>query len=208
MLEYLPDPRDRAVLGSAPTLMQPLHSALPPCPLQAHRYVAARDGLYLQARSVGIDACLAIAPVQYGNLPYGVLRERVRLVGGRIPYTLYRDICAQAAAAAPNEWACLILFDPDEGYRVHVPDVDSRSAGHIRYQTGRYDPEQVVVDLHTHGQGEAFFSATDDDDDRTGGIYLSVVLGRCGVAHGPTQATRMAINGHLIPVNVQLWADD
>lgn len=205
MIEYLSDPRDQAVLASAPTLMQPRYGELPPCPVQTHRYVAAQDGLYLQARTAGLDLCLRVAPVEQGPLPYGSLREHVRLAGGRIPWPLYQTICREAARAAPAEWACLVLHDPEQGYRLHIPRVASRSAGHIRYLTGDYDPDQVVIDLHTHGLGDAFFSATDDADDRAGGIYLSVVLGRCVAGSPPMQVTRVVAHGHLIPVELALW---
>ena len=144
MLEYLSDPRDRVVLSAAPTLMQPIHGTPMPCPINTHRYTAAREGLFVQARTAGLDVCKLIAPSEAGPLPYGPLCEWVRLPGGRIPSHLYQEILHKARDASPNEWACLMLYDPACGYRLHEPQVDSRSAGHIRYLSHSYDPEQVV----------------------------------------------------------------
>lgn len=203
-LDYLSDPRDRAVFASAPTLMQPSHEDLPPCPYNTHRYVAARDGLYLQARTHGLSVCKHIAPCGQGTLPYGPLSEYVRLTGGRLPRTLYDEIVAHARQALPEEWACLILYEPGHGYRLHVPSVESASGGHIRYRTETFDPEQVVVDMHTHGYGNAFFSPIDDADDQHGGVHISVVLGECD-KETPSQVTRLAVHGHLLPVELALW---
>lgn len=206
MFDYLLDPRDRAVFGSAPTLMQPSRDELPPCPLNTHRYVAARDGLYLQARTVGLSLCKRISKCEFGTLPYGSVDEYVRLIGGRIPQSVYSDILARARAALPDEYACLILYDPSSGYRLHEPGVESRSDGHIRYLTNDYDPEAVVVDLHTHGYGAAFFSWVDDEDDRNSGVHISVVLGDCNQPV-PSQVARLVVHGHLIPVQIALWAE-
>ncbi len=205
MLDYLIDPRDQAVLGAVPTLMQPLHGTLEPCPLFTHRFVIARDGVYLQARTPALDVCLQVAAAQCCAFPYGTLTEHCRLAGGPIPWRLFESIRRMAQAASPDEWACQILHDPDEGYRIHVPRVISCTAGHITYATDSFDPEQVVVDLHTHGEGEAFFSATDDESDRQGGIYIAVVLGRCGPHQHMTQATRLVVNGLLLNVELGLW---
>ncbi len=203
--DYLADPRDRAVFSAAPTLMQPSREPLPPCPYNTHRYVVARDGLYLQARTRSLSLCKRIATVTGGTLPYGALSEHVHLAGGRIPRALQQSIVEKARAALPNEWACLVLYDPAAGYRLHEPTAEARSAGHIRYQTAGVDFEQVVVDLHTHGYGAAFFSSVDDEDDRArGGIHISVVLGDCNQEH-PAQKMRLVVHGHLIEVALDLW---
>lgn len=205
-LDYLKDSRDRAILGSTPTLMQPLYGELPPVDHYRHRFVLARDGLYLQARTPALSVCLRVTGEVLCPFPYGELQESVQLTAGKIPYSLYMEMSKRALAANPTEYACLALYDKDNNeYRLHEPGVVSASPGHIDFTTGGYDPESVVLDLHTHGEGEAFFSPTDDHSDGQGGIYFASVLGRCQSSETMTAATRIVVNGIFYPVPWTPW---
>lgn len=204
MLDEVYTPADQVLLSAAPTLMQPLLGQLPPPALGGYRFVVGRRGLFAQARSRGIEACLSVAPSSH-DLPYGDVIERVRLRQGRIPGRILDEILAEARAALPKEWACLILLDEGGQYRIHVPRVIQASRGHIQYATDDYDPEAVVVDLHTHGTGRAFFSGTDDHDDRVSGFQISVVLGQLDRPM-PQCLMRVSIHGQMFPVRLALWS--
>jgi PRTRC genetic system protein A len=54
------------------------------------------------------------------------------------------------------------------------------------------DGEEIAVDLHTHGRLPAWFSATDDADDR--GIKIAGVFGHLHEPV-PTAAFRLVLNG-------------
>lgn len=201
MLERLTDPRDRVLLEATPTLMQPLFGELPPVPMHRHRFVIARDGVYLQARTPGLVVCLRVSGKHVCEFPYGRLEESVVMPGGPLPADLVEALYAHAVTAAPQEWACAILYDPTERrYRLHIPETESVSQRHIRYRTTGYDAEQLVFDVHTHGDGPAFFSGTDDISDRQGGIYIAIVLGRCGTANTLTATARIVVDGIFYPV--------
>ena len=79
---YLQNPFDKAVCGLTPLLMAPLRGTLEPPPLGGYRFVAASLGLYAEARSETVETRLLKAEA---SLPYGDVREGIRLVNGPIP---------------------------------------------------------------------------------------------------------------------------
>jgi len=191
--EYLADPRDRALLGATPTLMAPRFGRLPPPIVGQHRFVAGAGGLYLQGRSRALDVALRVADTPF-PLPYGQVPEGVLLRHGALGQDLLLEAEARARATAPREWAGVVVLDHDGSYRlVEPPPVWSRTDS-VRYRVEGFDPEALVLDLHSHGDGEAYFSATDDASDREGGIYLAAVIGRCRDKQ-PTWAWRLVVNG-------------
>jgi len=206
-VDYLTDPRDRVILGQTPVLMQPLFGQLPPLEPHKHRFVAARSGIFLQCSTPTLRVCVRVSRTLF-DLPYGDLDERVELVGGRLPRHLYDSMRDRAVAACPSEWACLVLWDAERSaYQIVEPDVVSASAGHIRFRNDQYDPDTLVLDLHTHGRLDAYFSQTDDASDCEGGCYLATVLGHCESVDSITATTRIVVNGLFYPVKWSPWED-
>lgn len=204
MLDYLTDPRDYAICGLTPTLVAPHFSALPPVPINHYRFVMASNGLFLQARNRALNVTLRMGDVP-ARLPYGPMQESVELIDGPLPYPLFETMRELALGAAPREWAGIVVFDPDAGrYRLVEPAVTSASAAHITYDTRAFDDEFVVLDIHSHGYGQAFFSRTDDESDQSG-IKLATVLGHCREPDTVAAVTRIAVHGHFYPVNWTPW---
>ena len=58
----------------------------------------------------------------------------------------------------------------------------------------------MVVDIHSHGWAPAFFSSTDDADDR-GAMKISLVLGNLDRAR-PSSAMRLCMAGLVQPVTM------
>jgi PRTRC genetic system protein A len=204
MLGYLSDPRDRALCSLTPTLMAPRFGVLDAPPIGQHRYIIGSNGLFLQARTHALDVCVKVADT--GPLPYGTVEPYVRMARAPLPRQMFESMRDKAVAACPNEWAGVVVFDPAlDGYRLVEPEVQSVSAGHISYSTDSYDDEHLVLDIHSHGTGGAFFSRTDDDSDR-GGIYLAAVLGRCAERDTVTVKTRIVVNGQYFEVPWTVWA--
>jgi len=58
--------------------------------------------------------------------------------------------------------------------------------------------------VHSHGAGEAFFSAQDDAADQTAGdgVYVAVVLGRCIDAAQVTVTQRLVVWRGLLPLRL------
>lgn len=195
-------PADRALLGATPMLMAPRIGTLDPPPLDTARFLAASDGIYVQARTRAITASYQIAECV---LPYGNARSEVKLAGGKIPLEILNQAIELARSSLPDEWAGLVLWDHEaHRYRLWTPPHGAVRAtpGSCSYQLSGVDPSSVVVDLHSHGNMKAFFSNTDDRDDRANPaqVFVSMVMGRL---HLPTPmiCSRLVINGHLIPMN-------
>lgn len=203
-MNYLSDPRDLAVCAVTPTLMAPRYGALPPVAVGQYRFVVASNGVFVQARSRAVDVCLRIGSAN--GLPYGTLDEYVRLAGGPIPRELGEQLMARAIAATPNEWAGIVVYDAlEQAYRVMEPPVSSVSPGHITYATSGYDDELLVLDIHSHGTGHAFFSGTDNRSDNHG-VYLASVLGCCKDMNDIEVKTRIVVHGIHYNVGWTPWA--
>ncbi len=201
MADTVLDPRDRALFCATPMLMAPRFGVLPELCVGEHRFVAAANGIFVQARSKALAVTLKVARAP--RLPYGELRESVELAGGRIPVSLWEAMRTKAVARAPKEWAGVVVYEGD-AYRLIEPEVESVSGAHIRYRTEEYDDEAVALDVHSHGHGNAFFSDTDDESDR-GGFYIACVLGNCRSVTGVSVKTRIALRGIFYNVEWTPW---
>lgn len=195
LLDYLTDSRDKALLSATPTLMAPHFGKLPPCDLGAHRFVVARNGLFIQARTHVLDVCACIN--KDVSLPYGTLKERVTLLHGGLSADLFSTLMADAQKALPNEWAGLIVWNEEiSSYEYLRPQTVGQSSHHISYLNNQYDTNNLLLDAHSHAHGRAFFSTTDDASDL--GIHLSLVFGRCEDLATMETKARLCVHGHFI----------
>jgi len=177
-------PLDAAIQSSCPTALAPHHGELSPL-LAGKRLILASDGLYLEVRSTALHALQRIAVLQ---TPYGTVEPFLRLASGPIPRDLLRR-ATDAAAATRDEVAFAIVADGQGGYSLVQPEVHSASASHITYADALPD-DLLVLDIHSHGDGHAFFSAADDASDLSRpGPYIALVVGRCSTA--PEIAARL-----------------
>ncbi|AOV18708.1 hypothetical protein BJI67_15800 (plasmid) [Acidihalobacter aeolianus] len=193
------DPRDHAALGITPMLMAPRFGELPPVGLGLYRYVAAQDGVYQEARSNALDVCLR---VQKGRFPYGSRRARFTMPFGPVPQKLLNECIALARAVLPNEWGGLIVVENGQ-YRLVAPPPTLANPHRLDYSVVGIDPENIAVDIHSHGAGRAGFSPTDDADDR--GFYLAAVLGRLD-RPSPEIAMRLCVHGRHLPIDWTPWS--
>lgn len=82
-------------------------------------------------------------------------------------------------------------FSSEQGWSVTRPE-QAQSWSRVGYS---YDPAGVVVDLHSHHTMPAFFSPTDDGDERGGRFYA--VMGHLDQAH-PQLILRLGLYGHWL----------
>ncbi|WP_406868143.1 Mov34/MPN/PAD-1 family protein [Paraburkholderia fungorum] len=61
--------------------------------------------------------------------------------------------------------------------------------------------ESLAIDVHSHGDGAAYFSAQDDADD-IGEVKISGVLGGLGTGGTPSVAFRLCVLGMFVPLKV------
>lgn len=193
-------PRDTALQASLPALCVPHDSGLPPLEAGQRRLLLASDGVYLQARSLVMLASVRIAQA---TLPYGPHAQSVVLTNGQIPAALIAQ-AAQAARATPEKEIAAAVVWEDGAYRLVFPEVISADAGHISYRD-QLDDSHLVLDLHSHGGGSAYFSPQDDESDRSRpGPYIAGVFGRC--AGAMEFVARIVCAPHLVDLPVQVLA--
>lgn len=138
-------------------------------------------------------------------MPYGDLVPRLRCAAGAVPRALLAEFIAHASANAHQEVAAAILVNEDaSGFELVWPEVQSSSAGHIRYIDTGIDDARLVIDLHSHATGRAFFSSQDDESDGSrAGPYLSMVVGRCDTAK-PELVACLVLPPYLIPLPIDV----
>ena len=199
--EQLTDARDRIVFAQTPLVPMPRFSALVPLEVGRRRYIGAADGIYVQARHPALSLTLPVP-----QLPFGRLKPEVHLPGGLIPRALYEDIERRALARAPTEWAGLVHWNAEQGYTLIEPPALQREATRISYTTDQLDRDCLVLDIHSHGYGKAFFSDIDDESDAYG-VHFSTVLGRCQSRQTLQAKTRIVIDGQFFDIDWHPWED-
>ena len=129
----------------------------------------------------------------------------IRLAGGPIPHEIIDQTRREAVAHMPNEWGGAICWTPERGYWLEQPEMIHQSAGRVSYRNTINEDERVI-DIHSHGALPAYFSSTDDKDDReAGGVYLAAVIGKanpvdCCAVSEMNNVIRAVINGQLIGI--------
>lgn len=191
--------RDLAIQAALPIVAVPHDGSLPPLPMGQRRLLLAADGLYLEVAAPTLAATLRLSETP---LPFGPLQQRLVLPNGPLPAAHLKQLAGLAKATPEREVAGAVVWTPGQGYEVVLPEVLSAGAAHVSYRD-TLDDTGLVLDLHSHGTGTAFFSSVDDaSDSARPGPYLAVVLGRCD---GPMElALRFVSAPFLVPLPVQL----
>ena len=191
--------RDLAVQSSLPVVPVPFDSPLPPLAVGQRRLLLAADGLYLEVAAPTLAATLRLAEAR---LPFGPLQQSLALPHGPVPAAHLRTLAERAQSTPQQEVAGAVVWAAGEGYQVVFPEVLSASAGHVSYRD-TLDDAGLVLDLHSHAAGPAYFSPVDDaSDSARPGPYLAAVVGRCDGAM--ELALRFVSAPFLVDLPVQL----
>lgn len=170
---------DTVLQQHTPVVMVPMHGEFVPLAEAGHRFLAARDGLWLEVRRPWMHLIWPLAQQRAVSMPFGALTKTVEVAFGRIPTDCLAEFLADALAAHPNEVGAVIVWNAGTGkleYRAR--ETVEASRGHLRALWPRVgEDDWVVVDLHSHGDLDAFFSTTDRND--TGSeVVIAGVVGR------------------------------
>lgn len=160
-------------------------------------YLLAGDGLWLAAENTTLRVRAPVAPAEIRGLP--ALGGACELRHGRLPAAIW-DTCvavARGVAAYRREILLLVLHGPG-GYRLTVPEDQRAGATRVSYTPPVLAVgEGIALTLHSHHTMPAFFSATDDADERDLGLYA--VVGRL-LGDRPEVIVRAGAYGHWLPV--------
>lgn len=196
---------DQALLAAAPVAAVPRHAPFHPLQDNGHRFLLAAEGLYLEVRRPWLHYIGHLAKHTAVAIPYGEIEPRCELDFGRIGSALpqMKEFAAHAQAAAPVEAAASLLWDHEKkSWRIAYPEtIGEATAGSIQFkQVVPGESESLVIDLHSHGHLGAYFSATDNADDR-GAVKIAGVFGDLNMPQ-PTVAFRMCVLGLYIDMPV------
>jgi PRTRC genetic system protein A len=186
---------DTALQKSFPSVMVPRNEAVAPMTTAGERLLIAANGIWLEVFRPWIRVVRSIARYDVRTaIPYGEVAGSTELLCGAVPAEHVAGFYRMAQAALPNEAGAWIVWNQHtRRFRtVPLPSL-SHGPGHLVYERPTLDDgESVVVDCHSHGSGAAFFSRTDNDDDRHD-VKLALVLGHCD--RQPSVALRLCAKG-------------
>lgn len=161
---------------------------LPPIAAAGYEYVVAANGLFIRADDSRMEACVPCTPIGVVSL-HGLadVEPYARLKLPRVDASLLWAIQQSAYRRLPNE-AMYQIYRDGVIWRCRMP---KQVAGPV--SLAFEDDGRTVVDLHSHGTLEAFFSETDDGDEL--GLRFYAVIGR--LDHDwPEIRVRAGVYGH------------
>lgn len=156
-----------------------------------YQYVIAREGLYLRAANDVLAAMVLIAAADRDLPGLAALDEYAELRLPQIPLPYLVAMRASARRALPNE-ALYQLRYADGEWKVAMPRQFATPTS-LTFD----DLPDTLLDLHSHGEMSAFFSATDDADEL--GLRLYVVIGKVE-SEAPEIRCRVGVYGHFLNV--------
>lgn len=193
------DPRDEALQSACPVLAARLFGVLPAME-NGQRVIVAGNGVFLQVKRDWLDCVERLGSIDAAMpLPYGKMTPSVRFTFGTIPIALLDSFIAAGRIGLPNEIAGGLIYSAQgQTLRLAIYEPLRSTAHGIEY---RMPPlardESIAVDLHTHGRLPAFWSATDDMDDRS--VKVAGVFGNLDRKQ-PSAAFRLVLNGMYRPL--------
>lgn len=190
---------DLAMHAAVPVLPVPRHGQFIPLVENGHRFLVASDGLYVEIRREWLHALWPVAVDTTVAKPYGFVDPKVDLAFGRVPEWIRKQFEHDAALRGNVEIAACVVWSASQRALRYLPcEALHATACHIEYRRPAIGAdESLVIDLHSHGHGTAFFSHVDDRDDANE-VKIAGVLGTVNTT--PTWKFRLCLNGIFIDV--------
>lgn len=187
---------DSTLQAVTPTVMVPRFEPFRPMQESGHRFLAAMDGLWLEMKRPWLYAVLPVARQERVAMPYGWLKAGISLSCGRIPSKIVSAFINEAMCTPDTEIAGGGIWNENSGeWRYERFVTVEASGGHVSYLRPRLqEGEHLVLDMHSHGGHPAFFSRTDDADDK-GETKFAMVLGRASDTGAPELLVRLCAMG-------------
>lgn len=164
------------------------------------RVIVASNGVFLEVKRDWLDCIEHIGGTAAAlPLPYGKITPSLRFTFGTIPIPLLDAFIAAGRAELPNEVAGGLIYSTQrKALRLVIYEAVCSTAHGIEYRMPLLaGDESIAVDLHTHGVLPAFWSATDDRDDRS--VKVAGVFGNLD-REEPSAAFRLVLNGMYRPL--------
>lgn len=154
--------------------------------------------LILRRPWLALDTYITDRPHAY--LPYGLgEKEKAGLRCGLIPPDHLVQILHHFREALPNEAAAFAIWNEvTSEFAVRFPTIEEATPSRLIYRVPVLEADwHVVCDIHSHGTGPAFFSATDNADD-SHATKISLVFGRLDQPGNEDMASRLCAAGMFL----------
>lgn len=198
------DARDVALQSVTPTVMVPRFSVLDELSDAGNRLLMAANGIWLEVCLAWLYLRMPVGLPPLVPVPYGEVTESMRFKFGRLPRTMVTQFIEIARTRCPNECAAWVIWNESSGeWRLQM--LEERSVGRCHVDTilpVLADGEHMVIDLHSHGLLPAFFSSTDNGDDK-GDLKVAGVIGNLDQEE-VTTAFRLCVNGMFMTLPFEI----
>lgn len=198
------DKRDVALQLSCPTVMVPRFAPLENANKPGERLLIASNGVFVEitrkwARFVRKIGDISV-PVP---IPYGQCDETTEWLANELPLALLAEFNDLARQSPRLEIGAGIVWNERTGsYRLLPVETLQASGSHLKYRPPSLDDgDHLIIDCHSHGKHNAFFSKTDDLDDKWA-VKISYVVGNCGADIQSTE-TRLCLKGIFENINLE-----
>ena len=188
------DKRDIALQLSCPSVMVPRFAPLSPAEKTGERILIASNGIFLEVTRAWARFVRKVGEINT-PVPYGQCLETTEWKASELPPSLTQQFRRQAQRHAHVEIGAGIVWNETcREYRLLNVETLASSASHLKYKppvlgTG----DHLVVDCHSHAHHDAFFSSTDNEDDKWC-VKIAYVVGNCN-RDTVTTKTRLCIKG-------------
>lgn len=192
------DARDIALQSVMPTVMVPRFGTFAPLATIGQRLLIAGNGMWLEVNLPWIYLRQQVQRPAAIPVPYGDVTPELRFGFGKLPRSMVLEFIEHARERCPNECAAWVIWNQT----THVmrlqmlDDEQSVGPGHVVVNLPVLEEgEHMILDLHSHGVTSAFFSRTDNHDDRSG-IKIAGVVGN--LDQEVSTAFRLCVNGMFV----------
>lgn len=172
-------------------------ATLPPQPPGLYQYVVGANGIFVRAERPELAAQICIAPTfdEVRGLEPLTAYARIRR---RVPAWMLARMFEMAYRAGNREILFYLSLTGGENtrWRVQLPDQVQQGAS-VRPVDPYAGGADTVIEVHSHHKMQAFFSSTDDREERTG-FRVYAVLGDLGGE--PEILARVGIHGHFMNI--------
>lgn len=187
---------DMTLQRSFPTVMVPRNEPVAEMQTAGERLLIAENGVFIEIQRPWISLVRKIAEFSIRTaIPYGRVTLTTRLLCDTIPPDLVGSFAEMARKAHPRETGAWIVWSPStQAFRLAPVGIVTHTAGSLKYEPPELSCDEVLVmDCHSHGRHPAYFSSTDNDDDRHD-VKMALVIGNCDRIN-PSIAVRLCAKG-------------
>lgn len=190
---------DLVLAAHAPVTTVPMFGQYEPMEGVGHRFLVASNGLWLEARRPWCRVLWPMALQHQVRMPYGPLKEAVELAFDLPTWAIDRFLVDARAVYPLEVGAVLIWSATSKEMRYHRCETLLNTEASLRQKWPRLaQDEWVVMDLHSHGASDAYFSAKDRAD--TGSEFMIAAVVGCVRGEQPQTVASLFCCGLELPL--------